>query len=94
MDILMQILRAHDQQTKCALFLKHLHELLKSDIFADNTIIFLLKVLKIQRNDEHLRCIEKIRNNINLLSGLKRENDWIISLIVRAPFQSMKKLNS
>ncbi|ELQ74370.1 26S proteasome regulatory complex, subunit RPN3/PSMD3 [Trachipleistophora hominis] len=93
MDTLTQILKAPDQQTKCNLLSQHLPALLTADIKGDSLIAFLLKILKMQQREEHAECIKKITKNQNNLSGVRRENDWVVSYIVRACFISMKKLN-
>lgn len=93
MDILTQILRAPDQQSKYALLTKHLPELLKTEAKGDNLVVFLIKMLKLQGEDDHSECIRRVIKNQNNLSGLRRENDWIVCLIVKACFKSMKRFN-
>lgn len=85
--------RAPDQITKEALFKKHLKELYEEDIPKNDLLYLIVHGMKLYQKEEYENCIKEILKSENVLSGLNRDSDWMISLVIRLCFKCMKKLN-
>ncbi|KRH92423.1 26S proteasome regulatory complex, subunit RPN3/PSMD3 [Pseudoloma neurophilia] len=88
-----RIQKAPDQMSKMNIFEKNLDKLLLEDIPIDSSLFLLLECIKMYKNEKYEFCINEIMKYELTISGINREYDWIISLLVKICYKSMKKLN-
>ena len=84
------IRKAPDQVTKIDIFNKNLSDLLQENIPENDLLYILLESIKTFQNRDYKKCVDEILKIQMELSGIKRENDWIISMLVRLCYKAMK----